>query len=124
MLRIDAKNRRVDLTQRSEEERAADKALAEKGAQSVRVSGLNSLGAALARAGIRKQDFEDLSQVWQLPLTSHQGILSRRMVLRHGLTMICAILPLLTIESNVKASSASRAARCSSLAAMPIVIQL
>ena len=65
VLRIDAKNRRVDLTQRSEEERAADKALTEQGARSVRVSGLNSLGAALARAGIRKQDFEDVSKVWR-----------------------------------------------------------
>ncbi len=66
MLKVDAKNRRVDLTQRSEEERAADKALTEQGARSVRVAGLNSMGAALARAGIRKADFEDLSKVWTL----------------------------------------------------------
>ena len=63
VLKVDAKNRRVDLTQRSEEERAAEKTLTEEGARTVKISGLNSLGAALARAGIRKQDFEDLSKV-------------------------------------------------------------
>ena len=73
MLKVDAKNRRVDLTQRSEEERAADKALTEQGARSVRVAGLNSMGAALARAGIRKQDFEDLSKVWTLVFNPQQS---------------------------------------------------
>lgn len=77
VLKVDAKNRRVDLTQRSEEERAADKALTEQGARSIRVSGLNSMGAALARAGIRKQDFEDVSKVQLLLATlsiAEQGV--------------------------------------------------
>ncbi len=67
VLRIDAKARRVDLTQRSEEERALDKKLTEEGARSIKVSGLNTLGAALARAGISKRDYEDISKVcWHL----------------------------------------------------------
>jgi len=79
VLKVDAKNRRVDLTQRSEEERAAEKTLTEEGVRTVKVSGLNSLGAALARAGIRKQDFEDLSKVCSnlgepAPDTTHDAI--------------------------------------------------
>lgn len=71
VMKVDAKARRVDLTQRSEEERQADKALAEVGARTVKVSGMNTLEAALARAGIRKQDFEDLSKVGRIPRPSH-----------------------------------------------------
>lgn len=63
MIRVDAKARKVDLSQRSEEERAADKKLAERGAGTVKVSGMNSLQAALARAGVSKTDFVDLSKV-------------------------------------------------------------
>ena len=63
VLKVDAKNRRVDVTQRSEEEIEADRTLNEKGASTARTSGMNTLQAALARAGIRKQDFEDLSKV-------------------------------------------------------------
>ena len=67
VLKVDAKNRRVDVTQRSEEEIEADRTLNEKGASTTRVSGMNTLQAALARAGIRKQDFEDLSKVCASP---------------------------------------------------------
>ncbi len=67
VLKVDAKNRRVDVTQRSEEEIEADRTLNEKGASTARVSGMNTLQAALARAGIRKQDFEDLSKVRASP---------------------------------------------------------
>ena len=63
MIRVDSKLRKVDLSQRSEEERAADKKMAEKGAGTVKVSGMNSLQAALARAGVQKTDFVDLSEV-------------------------------------------------------------
>lgn len=63
VLRVDAKARKVDLTQRSEEDRALDKKLSEEGARSIKVSGLNTLGAALARAGISKKDYEDISKV-------------------------------------------------------------
>ena len=65
VIRVDAKSRKVDLSQRSEEERAADKKLAEKGAGTVKVAGMNQLQAALARAGIQKNDFVDLSKVRQ-----------------------------------------------------------
>lgn len=63
VIRVDSKARKVDLSQRSEEERASDKKLAEKGAGTIKVSGMNTLQAALARAGIQKADFEDLSKV-------------------------------------------------------------
>jgi predicted RNA-binding protein with RPS1 domain len=63
VIRVDSKSRKVDLSQRSEEERAADKKMAEKGAGTVKVSGMNSLQAALARAGVQKTDFVDLSEV-------------------------------------------------------------
>jgi len=49
---VNERNRRVDLSGRSEAERAADKALAEKGAVSTSTGGLTALQAALARAGI------------------------------------------------------------------------
>ncbi|KAK9914903.1 hypothetical protein WJX75_002062 [Coccomyxa subellipsoidea] len=62
VIRVDSKSRKVDLSQRSEEERAADKKMAEKGAGTVKVSGMNSLQAALARAGVQKTDFVDLSE--------------------------------------------------------------
>lgn len=65
VIRVDAKSRKVDLSQRSEDERAADKKLAEKGAGTVKVAGMNQLQAALARAGIQKTDFVDLSKVRQ-----------------------------------------------------------
>ena len=64
MIKVDAKARRVDVSQRSEEERAADAKLSREGASTVaKTAGMNSLQAALTRAGISKHDFEDLSQV-------------------------------------------------------------
>ena len=64
MIKVDAKARRVDVSQRSEEERAADAKLSREGASSIlKTAGMNTLQAALARAGISKTDFEDLSQV-------------------------------------------------------------
>jgi hypothetical protein len=50
------------VSQRSEEDRAADQKLSREGAASVQTAGMNTLQAALARAGIRKKDFEDISQ--------------------------------------------------------------
>ena len=63
MIKVEAKQRRVDVTQRSEEDRAADRKLATEGAATVQTAGMNSLQAALARAGIQKKDFVDVSKV-------------------------------------------------------------
>lgn len=62
-MKVDAKARKVDVSQRSEEERAADRKLSAEGASSVQTAGMNSLQAALARVGIKKIDFVDVSQV-------------------------------------------------------------
>jgi hypothetical protein len=62
VIKVDTKTRKVDLSQRSDEEREAEKVLAERGAGSVNTAGMTMLGAALARAGIKKNDFVDLSQ--------------------------------------------------------------
>ena len=63
VIKVDSKSGKVDLSQRDQEERAAEKKLADKGAGTINTAGMTPLGAALARAGIKKNNFVDLSKV-------------------------------------------------------------